>query len=59
VSPFTVAREMGHGRTRLVHQVYGHLGTVRHRSKVVEYRVAQHRTKLEERLKALRAGVDL
>ena len=59
VSPFTVAREMGHGGTRLVHQVYGHLGTVRHRAKVVEYRVAQHRTKLVERLKALRAGADL
>jgi integrase len=59
VSPFTVAREMGHGGTRFVHQVYGHLGTVRHRAKVVEYRVAQHRTKLGERLRALRAGVDL
>ncbi len=59
VSPFTVAREMGHGGTRLVHQVYGHLGTVRHRSKVVEYRVAQHRAKLGDRLKAVRAGADL
>jgi integrase len=57
VSPFTVAREMGHGGTRLVHQVYGHLGTVRHRARVVEYRVAQHRAKLGDRLKALRAGL--
>ena len=42
-----------------MHQVYGHLGTVRHRSKVVEYRVAQHRAKLGDRLKAVRAGADL
>ncbi len=56
LSPFTVAREMGHGGTRLVHQVYGYSGTVRHRAKVVEYRVAQHRAKLGDRLKAARAG---
>ena len=59
VNPFTVAREMGYGGTRLVHQVYGHVGTVQHRAKVVEYRVVQHRAKLGERLKALRAGVEL
>jgi integrase len=38
ISPFTVAREMGHGGMALVNRVYGHLGTVRHRSQHVEYR---------------------
>jgi len=42
VSPFTVARELGHGSTAMVTKVYGHLGTVRHRAAVVEYRVEQH-----------------
>jgi integrase len=37
VSPFTVARELGHGGDSMVKAVYGHLGTVRHRSGVVEY----------------------
>lgn len=40
VSPFTVAREMGHGGRSLVDRVYGHLGDVRQRSEVVEYRPA-------------------
>lgn len=53
VSPYTVARELGHGGDTLVKRVYGHLGQVRHRSKVVEYRVAQHRKVLGERLAAL------
>src|SRR5690606_33287442 len=43
VPTFTVARELGHGGTSLVERVYGHLGTVRHRSDAVEYRVEQHR----------------
>jgi integrase len=43
VPTFTVARELGHGGTSLVERVYGHLGTVRHRSEAVEYRVEQHR----------------
>ena len=37
VAQYTVAREMGHGGTQLVNRIYGHLGTVRHRSEVVEY----------------------
>jgi len=53
ISPFTVARELGHGGTSLVERVYGHLGTVRHRSEVVEYRVENHRDTLGERLEAL------
>lgn len=56
VSVFTVAREMGHGGDSLVKRVYGHLGDVRHRSGVVEYRVEQHRVKLEPRLKLLRSA---
>lgn len=38
VSPYTVGRELGHGGMSLVNRVYGHLGTLRHRSEVVEYR---------------------
>jgi hypothetical protein len=33
--------------------VYAHLGTVRHRSAFVEYRVEQHRKALGKRLEAL------
>lgn len=53
VSPYTVAREMEHGGTKLVERVYGHLGQVRHRSEVVEYRVQQHADVLGERLTRL------
>jgi hypothetical protein len=35
---------------------YGHLGEVRHRAAVVEYRVAQHKGKLTDRLKLLRSA---
>ncbi len=54
VSPYTAARELGHGGLRLVDRVYGHLGQVRHRSDVVEYRVEQHQERLEERIALLR-----
>ena len=54
VSVFTVAREMGHGGEAMVRRVYGHLGQVRHRSEVVEYRVEQHVAKLGTRLESLR-----
>lgn len=40
VSIYTVARELGHGGESLVKKVYGHLGDVRHRAEVVEYRPA-------------------
>jgi integrase len=43
VSEYTVAKELGHGGPELVRRIYGHLGQVRHRSEVVEYRVEQHR----------------
>ena len=54
VSEYTVARELGHGGHAMIRRVYAHLGTVRHRSEAVEYRVEQHEKKLGERLSALR-----
>jgi hypothetical protein len=54
VSPFTVGKELGHGGTSMVERVYSHLGQVRHRSDVVEYRIEQHREALGDRLKALK-----
>ena len=53
VSEFTVGRELGHGGTSMVKKVYGHLGQVRHRSEVVEFRLEQHREALGDRLTAL------
>ena len=44
--PWVVSREMGHGGRSLVDRVYGHLGDVRHRSEMVEFRVEQHRERL-------------
>jgi integrase len=55
VSPYTVAKELGHGGESMVRRVYGHLGTTRHRAKAVEYRVEQHRKALRERLARLRS----
>ncbi len=53
VSPFTVGKELGHGGTAMVQRVYSHLGEVRHRSDVVEYRVEHHREVLGKRLTKL------
>jgi integrase len=53
VSIYTVSRELGHTSAAMVQRVYAHLGTVRHRSDVVEYRVEQHRKTLGDRLEAL------
>jgi hypothetical protein len=55
VSAYTVACEMGHSSMAMVEQVYSHLGTIRHRAEVVEYRIEQHTVKLGERLRALQA----
>jgi integrase len=55
VALYTVSRELGHSSTDMVEKVYSHLGTVRHRSDVVEYRVEQHRERLAHRLAALTA----
>ena len=53
VSPFTVSRELGHTSPAMVQHVYSHLGAVRHRSEVVEYRIEQHRKALGKRIQAL------
>ncbi len=55
MSIFTVSRELGHGSETLVKWIYGHLGTVRHRAKVVD-RVEQHRGVLKAQLAGLRVG---
>jgi integrase len=47
---YTVSRELGHGSEEMVRRVYAHLGTVRHRSEVVEFRVEQHLEALKDRL---------
>lgn len=58
VSIYTVGKELGHGGDSLVKRVYGHLGQVRHRAEVVEYRVEQHRAILRERLGALEGATE-
>ncbi len=55
VSPYTVSRELGHSNTTTIESVYAHLGNVRHRANVVEYRVEQHEVELGKRLRVLRA----
>ncbi len=50
---YTVSRELGHTSQAMVQKVYSHLGTIRHRSEVVEYRVEQHKKVLKGRLEAL------
>ncbi len=56
VGEYTVGKELGHGGFSLVRRVYGHLGQVRHRAEVVEFRVEQHADALGERLMVLRAA---
>jgi integrase len=53
VSLYTVSRELGHGSEEMVRRVYSHLGDVRHRSEVVEYRIEQHLERLGDRLQKL------
>ncbi len=50
---YTVARELGHGSDEMVRRIYAHLGDVRHRAEVVEYRVGQHLDRLGDRLQRL------
>lgn len=56
ISVYTVSRWMGHGGTALVNRTYAHLGSVRHRARSVEYRVAQHAAMLGDRLAAVQRG---
>lgn len=53
VSPFTVGRELGHNGEALVKRIYGHLGTVRQRSDVVEFRIGPHAARLQPQLDRL------
>jgi len=53
VSTWTVAREVGHSSTDMIEETYGHLGQVRHRAELVEYRIEQHAVALQERLARL------
>jgi hypothetical protein len=53
VSTYTVARELGHESEATVRKVYAHLGAIRHRSEVVEFRVEQHLERLGDRLQRL------
>lgn len=39
IAQWTVYNEMGHSSRKMVDQVYGRLGSIRHRSEAVEYRV--------------------
>jgi integrase len=55
VSTYTVAREVGHSGTEMIERTYGHVAEVRHRAKVVEFRVQQHRKALGQRLQQLRS----
>jgi hypothetical protein len=48
--------DLGHGGGGLVKDVYAHLGEVRHRAEVVEYRVQQH-LRTEHRDKPVREWV--
>ena len=45
-----MSRELGHGSEEMVRRVYAHMGDVRHRSDVVEFRVDQHLDRLGDRL---------
>ena len=38
VSRYALSRELGHGSEEMLRRVYAHLGDVRHRSEVVEFR---------------------
>jgi hypothetical protein len=49
ISLYTVSRELGRTSQAMVPKVYSHLGTIRHRSEVVEYRVEQHKKTLAKR----------
>lgn len=42
MATWTVEEELGHASAEMLREVYGRLGTVRHRSEAVEYRVEQH-----------------
>ncbi len=56
MSPWTVARELGHGGRDLVDRVYGYLGTIGTRSEVGEYRPEHYMESHGQLYADLRAG---
>jgi len=46
-----------HALMDMVQRVYSHMGAVRHRSDVVEFRIEQHRKVLAKRLKTLSEAI--
>ena len=56
VSVCTVTKELGNGGEAVVRTVYGHLGQVRHRASLAEYRAERRAAKLGERLAAVRGS---
>ena len=58
VAVYTVSRELGHNSTAMVEKVYSRLGSVRHRSACPEFRVDQHRTRLDKRFAVLDTTAD-
>lgn len=53
VSEYTVMRELGHSSPALVRRIYGHLGEIRHRTEVVEFRAEQFPDQLGDLLREL------
>ncbi len=50
VSPYTVARELGHSNLEMLQAIYGHASTTdRHRSEVVEFRAELHADRIRQR----------
>jgi hypothetical protein len=56
IAPYTVGRDLGHSGDALVRRIYAHLGTVRHRAKVVEYPTERLTLKVGRRMFAIRAA---
>jgi integrase len=55
ISIYTVQREGGWSPLDMLQRIYGHVGQIRHRADMVEYRVDHYKKQLGERLQALRA----
>lgn len=61
ISTYTVATWLGHGGETMVKRVYGHLGDVRHRAEVLEFRVSdfmQQQIRDGETVEALLRSLD-
>ena len=56
ISAIHGGKELGHSGDALVRRMYGHLGTVRHRSKVVEYPTERLTLKAGKRMFAVRTA---